>query len=90
MEDRLNKIEEELRTIRERNSRVESDKAWETSISRMFVLALITYLVATVLLYLISVENFLLGALIPTAGFILSVQSLPAIKRWWINSRVSK
>ena len=32
MEDQLNKIEEELRTIRERNVRVEADKAWETSL----------------------------------------------------------
>lgn len=85
MDERLKKIEEELSAIRERNKRVEADKAWETSLFRMISLAVITYLVAAVLLHLIRVENFLLGALVPAAGFILSVQSLPALRRWWIR-----
>ena len=71
--------------IRERNSRVEADKAWETSAFRMFSLALITYIVAAVVMYLIDVQNYLLGALVPAAGFVLSVQSLPILKRWWIK-----
>ena len=85
MEERLRKVEDELSVIRERNRRVEANKAWETSVFRMFSLAFVTYLVAIVLLYLIKAENYLLGALVPAAGFILSVQSLPALKRWWMR-----
>ena len=90
MEERLNNIEQELKTIRERNARVEADKAWETSLFRMLSLTLITYLAATTLLYFIGVSNFFLASLVPAAGFILSVQSLPVLKHWWINRYLKK
>lgn len=78
-------IEEELRTIRERNSRVEADKAWETSFFRKALIAAITYVVASAVMYAIGVPNFYLSALIPTLGFLLSTLSIPVIKRWWIR-----
>jgi len=84
MNERLDKIEQDIKAINERNVRVEADKAWETSLFRLLSLAGITYVVATVLLYLIEVKNFWLGALVPAVGFVLSVQSLPWLKRWWI------
>ena len=40
----LNELAKELEDIRERNERVESDKAWETSRTRKFIIALFTYL----------------------------------------------
>lgn len=85
MEKRIQKIEEELRIIAERNARVEADKAWETSFFRTCVLATITYIIAAVLLYLVGTQRFLAGALVPTVGYILSVQTLPAMKRWWVR-----
>ncbi len=65
----------------ERNARVEADKAWEGSSSRMLSLGAITYLVSFVLLYLIHVENIFFAALVPAAGFILSVQTLPTRRK---------
>ena len=85
MQERLERIEEELRAVKERNSRVEGDKAWEGSLFRQGSVALITYVVAAVLLRLIDAEHFLLGAFVPAAGFILSVQTLPSLKRWWVE-----
>lgn len=85
MEERLIKIEQELRTITERNRRVEADKAWETSFFRKLVLAVITYVVALFLLYVIGAEHIFLSALVPAVGFILSVQTLPTIKRVWVR-----
>jgi len=67
--------------------RVEADKAWETSVFRMISLAVVIYIVAAAVMYLIAVPNYLTGAFVPTAGFILSVQSLPIVKRWWIKQR---
>lgn len=90
MDSRIQNLENEIRLIKERNLRVEADKAWETSGFRIFSLCLITYIVAAVLLYVIGVPSFLLSALVPTAGFFLSVQSLPAIKRWWVKKYLSK
>lgn len=85
MEERLKHLEQKIDAILQRNARVEADKKWETSLFRMFFLALITYLVAVFLLYLIGATRTLLGALVPAAGFILSVQTLPAPKRWWVR-----
>lgn len=84
-EERLQRIEQELQALRERNVRVEADKAWETSLFRLFSIAFVTYFVLAFLLYVIEAEHFLLGALVPVAGFILSVQTLPSLRQWWVE-----
>ena len=78
-------FEHELREIKKRNIRVEADKAWETSYFRLILVAVITYVIALFVMRVIGVQNFFLSALIPTIGYILSVQSLPFVKRWWIK-----
>ena len=90
MEDKIQKLKKEIATIKDRNLRVEADKAWETSSFRIFSITIITYIVATFVLYFIGVKNFLLNALVPTAGFFLSIQSLPFVKRWWIKKFLHK
>lgn len=87
MEDRLGKIEQELRGIKERNAKVEGEKAWEVSFFRKITIAVTTYIIASMALYAIGVPNFLLSALIPTIGYLLSTLSLPGIKDWWIGRR---
>ncbi|MDD2756822.1 MAG: hypothetical protein PHT51_02655 [Patescibacteria group bacterium] len=89
MEEKIINIEKEIEIIKERNRRVEADKAWETSGFRIFSVCLITYIIASFVLYFIGVKNFLLNALVPTVGFFLSIQSLPAIKKWWIRKYLS-
>lgn len=83
-EANIQHLEREVEALKERNRRVEAEKAWETSYFRIFSIALITYIVAVVVLYTIGVVNFLLAALVPAIGYVLSTQSLPAVKRWWI------
>ncbi len=85
MEEKIKKLEKDIAEIKERNLRVESDKAWETSSFRIFSITIITYIVAVLVLYFIGAKNFLLNALVPTVGFFLSIQSLPTIKKWWIK-----
>lgn len=79
----------EIQEIKERNRRVELDKAWETSIARRGTIALITYGVATMWLYIIGNEKPLLNALVPFGGYIFSTWSLPVIKKWWMNRQVT-
>lgn len=86
MEQKLQDLEKEIMAIKERNMRVGADKAWETSNFRIFSIALITYAIAALVLYLIGTENFLRNALVPTVGYFLSTQSFPAIKKWWIKN----
>ena len=81
-------IEKELQAIKERNIRVEADKAWETSLFRKLIISAITYVIAALAMYTIGVEDFYFGAIIPTLGFLLSTLSLPSIKRWWIKQNL--
>ena len=83
-------IKREFDLIKERNKRVEADKAWETSKFRVFSILVMTYVVTAIVFYFLGVQNFLLNALIPTVGFYLSTQSLPFIKTWWINKYYKK
>jgi len=87
MDERIQNLEREVRSLQERNRRVESEKAWETSFMRVLSIALITYVVAGIVLYSIGVTNFLLAALVPVLGYILSTRSLPRVKRWWMEKQ---
>ena len=81
----IEEIQKEINLIKERNKKVEADKAWEVSVFRVISVVIMTYLITAVVFYFIGVNNFLLNALIPTVGFYLSTQSLPFIKQWWID-----
>ncbi len=88
MEDRIKKIEEEIILVKDRNKKVEINKAWEISRIRAFSILVITYVFASIALYVIGANNFLLGAIIPTLGYFLSTQSLPFIKKWWTKNYI--
>ena len=76
-------LEQEIQTIKERNARVEADKAWEQSGFRIGFITVITYIVAAAVMYKIGVNNYFLNALIPSIGYFLSTWSLPFVKNWW-------
>lgn len=78
-------VEEDLKAIQERNRRVEADKAWEISVTRKALIAIITYAVAALALYVIGVPDFYLGSVIPALGFLLSTLTFPIIKEWWVR-----
>ena len=90
MEERIKKLEEEIEVIKQRNAKVEADKAWETSYFRVFLISAIIYVIAIKVMYFIGSENYFLNALVPAIGYFLSVQSLPFIKKWWIKSHGRK
>lgn len=78
-------IEKELQIIKDRNRRVETDKAWERSWTRRLFIAGVTYVIAGIWLVLINDSYPWLKAFVPTLGYILSTLSLPAVKRWWMG-----
>jgi len=84
MEPRIQKLEEEIELIKERNLRVEADKAWEVSYFRILLITLIIYVIE--LRYYIGSDSFFLNAFVPAIGFFISVQSLPFIKKWWVKN----
>lgn len=78
-------IQNEFEVIKERNRRVETDKAWEISWTRRLFIAVATYIVAGIWLILINEAHAVLKAFVPVAGYILSTLSLPPLKKWWIQ-----
>lgn len=79
-------LEKEINLIKERNARVEADKAWETSLTRTVLVGAITYVSILILLLVIGTPKPFLTALIPMIGFILSLQTVPVVKKWWLKN----
>ncbi len=90
MESRIEKLEEEVREIQERNARVEGDKAWETSWFRIALVMFVTYAIAAAVLHVIGNDNPLRNALIPTLGYFLSTLSLGPVKKAWIQGYLNR
>ena len=78
-------IEQELEIIKQRNKRVEADKAWEVSWTRRLFIAILTYVVAGFWLVTIHDTNPWLKALVPAVGYLLSTLSIPVVKSWWVG-----
>lgn len=80
-------IEERLQKIEDRNKKVETDKAWETSWTRRGLLILFTYLSIAIYLWIIKIENPLLNAIVPAVAFMISTLSMPFFKRLWLRNK---
>ena len=83
--DKITLLAEEITTLKERNMRVESDKAWETSLARKISIAILTYFVVVIFFFVIQTPNPFINALVPVIGFSLSTLSISLIKRFWIE-----
>lgn len=79
----IDELEQRIIRIEERNKRVELGKAWETSFTRKFFIALFTYLAIAIYMYAIGMNNAWLNAIIPTVGFLLSTLTLSFVKGFW-------
>lgn len=75
-----------VESILERNKRVEADKAWETSKTRRALIAVLTYIVASLYMMSLGASQPFLNALIPTFGYLFSTLSLPVVRRVWLKS----
>jgi hypothetical protein len=74
-----------LQKIEARNKSVEINKAWETSYTRRFLIALFTYLaIALYLQFIVGVDPWI-NAIVPTVGFLLSTLTLPYFKYVWVR-----
>ena len=80
-------LEKELHAIKERNRRVELDKAWETSLTRKIIVAVLTYFVIVLFFYVARLPKPFINSIVPTIGFMLSTLSLPWFKKLWIRFR---
>ena len=84
-------LEKEIEKIKERNKKVELDKAWETSWTRRICIMILTYIVVIIYSHLIqNTNNIALSSLVPVIGFTLSTLSLKLIRKIWENNKTTK
>lgn len=80
---KLEKLEKEIELIKQRNKKVEDDKAWEMSWTRKIFLFVFTYLAIGLYINAIGVEKPWFNAIVPSLGFLLSTLTLPFFKNLW-------
>lgn len=83
----LEELSQEIVALKERNRRVEDDKAWETSLVRKAAILIITYGVVLAFFLAAGLPRPFLNALVPTFAFALSTATLPFLKKIWLKSR---
>lgn len=81
-------IEKEILKIKERNKRVELDKAWETSLTRRICICILTYIVVVIYSIVINkTTSIWLSSLVPVIGFTLSTLSLKLVRNIWEKNK---
>ena len=88
--DELQQLKNEIEKIKERNARVEADKAWETSLFRKILVAILTYIVIVLFFITASLPKPFINAIVPTLGFLLSTLSVSFFKTIWLKRNKKK
>ncbi|KKQ91542.1 MAG: hypothetical protein UU16_C0046G0019 [Candidatus Woesebacteria bacterium GW2011_GWA2_40_7] len=83
----IENLEKEMEKIKARNTRVEDDKAWETSWTRRIFIFVSTYVLVSILFIVIGVSKPFLSAIIPAAAYLVSTLSLGVLKSWWLSKK---
>ncbi len=80
-------LKKEIEKIKDRNRRVEQDKAWETSWARRIAIAVTTYILISIFLIIIKVEKPFLSAIIPSIAYLISTATINVLKNWWFKNQ---
>ena len=83
--EELEQIKKDIQEIKERNARVDMDKAWETSVARKILVAILTYAAVVFFFFFAELPKPFVNAIVPTVGFVLSTLSIPVFKKLWIK-----
>jgi len=86
----LEQLLSEIESIKQRNQRVESDKAWETSWTRKAIILVLTYLVIVVFFFFAELPQPFINAIVPAVAFVISTLTVPLFKKWWLDKHNSK
>ncbi|USN58866.1 MAG: hypothetical protein H6767_01965 [Candidatus Peribacteria bacterium] len=72
----IQQLEQDIRKIQERNTKVEADKAWETSTERKILIVVFSYAIMVGVMYALGIENPFISAIIPACGYFISTLTL--------------
>ena len=86
----MDDIEKRLDAIEQRNKKVESNKAWETSFARKIIIAVLTYATIVLFFYVAKLPKPFINSIVPTTGFMLSTLSLSFFKKLWTKYGAKK
>lgn len=78
-------LEKEILSIKERNKKVEADKAWETSLYRKAIIMVLTYFTVVIFFYAAKIEKPFINAIVPSMAFLISTFTLPFFRKIWLN-----
>jgi nicotinamide riboside transporter PnuC len=76
-------LEQRVAAIEARNSKVEQDKAWETSWTRRISLAVLTFVVIVAYQSLINNNSPFVNGVVAAVGLLLSTLVLKSIRDIW-------
>lgn len=76
----IEELKNEIDEIKERNKRVDLDKAWETSWTRRLLILVLTYFVVVIFFFVAKLPDPFVSSLVPTLGFFLSTLTIPWVK----------
>lgn len=78
-------LRKEIETIKARNRRVERDKMWETSKTRAFFIAFVTFVLAFGFMILIDERQPFWKALAGSLAYLASTTTYDILKKWWLR-----
>jgi len=81
----LKEIQQEIEKMKERNKRVEADKAWETSWFRRIIITILTYIVIVIFFYFAGLPRPWINSIVPALAFVFSTLTLPIFKKLWLK-----
>lgn len=81
----LDSLSEEINKIKDRNAKVEAEKAWETSIHRKLSILVLTYMIISLVMYFLDFDKPFLNAIIPTFWYFLSTLSITFLRNRYIK-----
>jgi hypothetical protein len=81
----IEELKTEIDSIKQRNQRVETDKAWETSWTRRITILSLTYVVIVIFFIFAGLTKPFISAIVPSLAFVLSTLVVPPVKKWWLN-----
>ena len=79
-------IKIEIEKIKQRNAKVEADKAWELSWTRKLLVSGLTYLVVVMVFIVSDMPEPFLNALVPTVAFLISTLTVSFVKKLWLKT----
>jgi hypothetical protein len=80
-------LTKEIQEIKSRNKRVELDKAWETSLTRKIIIAVLTYIVVVIFFHFANLPKPFVNSIVPSVAFLLSTLTLSFFKKIWMSKK---